>query len=128
VNRLTAQDKDCPNQKFALIGYSQGASVMHYVAQNTPGAIQKKILAVVMFGDPSYTKKTAAEPKFPPGIEKKVLQNCAKNDNVCDTTGSFSEHLTYRQKPWVDRTVSFITAAFKGTPLPAKTSGFGPDA
>jgi hypothetical protein len=50
IKRLKEQDKACPEQKFAIVGYSQGAGVMHAAASSIPAPIQEKILAVVMFG------------------------------------------------------------------------------
>jgi len=52
VARLTQQDKDCPNTKFAIVGYSQGAGVMHGADSSIPKTIRPKIVAAVMFGDP----------------------------------------------------------------------------
>jgi hypothetical protein len=54
---------------------------MHFAGQHIPIKIQKKILAVVMFGDPAL-KKGAPEPRFPLELEMKLLQNCVRNDNV----------------------------------------------
>jgi Cutinase len=40
--------------KFAIVGYSQGAGVMHSSDKRITGDIRKKVVAAVMFGDPSY--------------------------------------------------------------------------
>jgi hypothetical protein len=53
VARLTQLDKECPDTKFAIVGYSQGAAVMHGADSSIPKSIRPKILAAVMFGDPS---------------------------------------------------------------------------
>jgi dienelactone hydrolase len=84
VNRLTQQDKDCPKQKFALVGYSQGAVVMHYAAKSIPEALFPKIVALVMYGDPitGPPQGPAAVPEFPAALQTKLLMNCAEGDRV----------------------------------------------
>jgi hypothetical protein len=88
-----------------------------------PAELIPKILAIVLYGDPMLVSSGGVG-KFPPELEKRLLENCSKGDNTCDRAGRcFSPHLDYVQKPWVDRGVKFIEAAFKGTPMPAQTSG-----
>jgi cutinase len=41
VKRLTTQAAACPNQTFSLVGYSQGASIMHRAADKLPGLLQR---------------------------------------------------------------------------------------
>lgn len=82
VNRLTAQNKACPNQTFSLVGYSQGASIMHKASAQIPTAIYPKIKSIVMFGDPNLRLGRLGDP-FPTALRSKVLQNCAVNDPVC---------------------------------------------
>jgi len=126
VERLKKQDKACPSQKFALIGYSQGAGVMHSAATKIPVDIQKKIVALVMFGDPLIKPtSTYGNGTFPPELQSKLLQNCAVGDMVCDKGSCFFHHLQYIRQPWVDKTVNYLVAAFKGTPMKAVTSGVG---
>jgi hypothetical protein len=83
VQRLVAQDKACPDQKFALVGYSQGAGVMRRAAPSIPSSIlQSKILALVMFGDPGMKISTR---QFPPVMQAKLFENCAVGDPVSTT-------------------------------------------
>ena len=44
--------------KFAIVGYSQGAAVMHSADKYITGEVRKKVVAAVMFGDPSYSTAT----------------------------------------------------------------------
>jgi cutinase len=123
INRLNKQSTACPNQKFALVGYSLGAAVIHAAGAKMPEALIPRILAVVLYGDPMMVSSGGIG-KLPVDLEKRLLENCSKGDNTCDRTERcFSNHLDYVQKPWIDRGVKFIEAAFKGTPMPAKTSG-----
>jgi len=137
ISRLNNQHKECPNQKFALVGYSQGAGVMHSVfaasAAPYPGGPKERpklnqdvipsILALVMFGDPGYKGGTSASflggtNKFPQALFDRLRENCASHDPVCDPSpGGFESHLEYVKNPWQKDSVDFIIAAFKGQPL-----------
>jgi cutinase len=79
LRRLNGQSKNCPEQRFAIVGYSQGASVMHAAAPKMEEAIQKKILAAVMFGDPGLGPQNT---KFPPILQERLYENCAPADPV----------------------------------------------
>lgn len=49
--------RDCPDQKYALLGYSQGASVNNIALRNitdTGSAAYKAILAVLVIGNPGH--------------------------------------------------------------------------
>jgi hypothetical protein len=99
INRLNNQNKACPNQKFAIVGYSQGAGVMHSAMGPSPGkelpllpnrpkldeSVLPKIVAVVMFGDPGF-KGTSIPPgrhiPFSDSLKAKLLENCEPGDPV----------------------------------------------
>jgi cutinase len=57
VEHLTSQPKACPNQKFVVTGYSQGASVLRKAMPKVPVESQQKIIAIVTFGDPGKRQK-----------------------------------------------------------------------
>jgi cutinase len=99
VNRLNKQNKECPDQKFAIVGYSQGAGVMHDAVniiqrpdtaklKNRPKldeSVVPKILAAVMFGDPGFKGTmgpTGFSPPFSAALMPKLKQNCAYGDPV----------------------------------------------
>lgn len=120
VQRLIAQDKACPSQKFALVGYSQGAGVMRGAAPKIPDSIQQnKILAVVMFGDPGLRRLSK---EFPAPLQSRLFENCAVGDPVCTSGDSFGPHMTYNSAgtSYQRDSANFIAAAFKGKPLPSK--------
>jgi cutinase len=105
INRLNKQHKVCPNQKFALVGYSQGAGIMHG-ALGPPSApypggpkerpvlnqeVIPKILALVMFGDSGFSSTSELAifgPQFPPLLFERLKQNCANGDMVSFTTNT----------------------------------------
>lgn len=86
IRRLQEQDTACPKEKFVLVGYSQGAGVMHSAASRIPASIQQKIVAMVMFGDPGLKRNT----KFPPLLQSRTLENCAIGDYVSKRLASIA--------------------------------------
>ncbi|WP_162891225.1 cutinase family protein [Aeromicrobium sp. A1-2] len=103
--------KSCSSTKFALIGYSQGASVMRWAIRDLPSTLQARVLLVGMIADPerrgfntspsdigfveNYDSGTlygsgllGAGPKMPSGRSRAVVQFCHKNDNVCNRPGN----------------------------------------
>lgn len=150
ANRLSKQAAACPDQKFVLVGYSQGAAVMRAAAsKRIAKELYPKIIALVMYGDggfkgnspstfsdlgPLFTGGSASKGSpmeifgtFPDALEEKLLQNCAPGDPVCDTCGCFYHHLQYISKSWVNRSVEHIVAAFKGQGKKGNISGIGID-
>jgi len=114
VKRLNQQSKDCPTAKFAIVGYSQGAAVMHQAAAKLDASIQQKIVAVVMYGDPGRRMS-----KFPAKLQARVFQNCAKGDFCGDGTQG-NGHLSYRDGTFHKDSAAFIAAGFNGTPQQAR--------
>jgi hypothetical protein len=107
IKRLNSQNQQCPDQKFALVGYSQGAAVMHIaVSPNdtvkiSPQAM-KQVVGGAMFGDPALSRGNILKglpglppipgmppsvPDFPDPLNKNVKENCAISfdgtDPVC---------------------------------------------
>ncbi|KFH43451.1 cutinase-like protein [Hapsidospora chrysogenum ATCC 11550] len=109
VDRLVSQSVRCPRQTFALVGYSQGAAVMHAAADDIPRALHSRIKAVVMFGDPALR---LGDGSFPSGLQSKVLQNCAEGDPTCDSGRCTYYHLTYIRPEWIEPTVDFLVEKF----------------
>jgi cutinase len=95
INRVNTLSKACPDIKFAMVGYSLGAAVMHstFSRTNTTNGpifnkeLYPKIVALVMFGDPGLVIRQRPGPNdskaFPPELYAKLRENCAANDSVC---------------------------------------------
>jgi pimeloyl-ACP methyl ester carboxylesterase len=66
--------KECPDEKFALVGYSQGGRVVSMASRNMTAELAKNVLAVVLFG--------AGEGKETGTLGKVTLANCAPGDIV----------------------------------------------
>lgn len=92
VKHIRAQAAACPDQKFVLVGYSQGGSVMHLAANALPPELYPRIVALVMFGDPGNKKDPKGpfgEPvqPFPKELQEKTKENCANMDMVSTPSG-----------------------------------------
>jgi cutinase len=101
INRLNKQNKDCPDQKFAIVGYSQGAGVWHSAMGPSPGkqlpllpqnrpkldeSVLPKIKAAVMFGDPGFKGTEGPmgiySAPFPATVDAVLRENCGPGDPV----------------------------------------------
>lgn len=101
IHRLNDQSKACPDQKFALVGYSQGGRVIHgaLAASGAPveglenprpkldQSVIPKILAIVLFGDSGFKitsgpGDTQNSPEIPAPLRSKMKQNCNPGDPV----------------------------------------------
>jgi cutinase len=107
VQHVSSQAQSCPDQRFVLVGYSQGANVVGNslgvssagaavgapVVATIPEAVQPRIAAVLVFGYPLRKLGRGIEGEF----AERTLDICANNDVVCDPTGtSVLAHLRYR--------------------------------
>ena len=102
LSHLTAISAACPDQKYVLVGYSQGAGVIHLAAPKIPTSLYDRIVALVMYGDggnpgPSFSDppRTTTIPAFPDALNQKLKENCAFGDPVCSNGTSINAHLSY---------------------------------
>jgi cutinase len=79
--RIGNQTVECPDEKFALVGYSQGGGVVYRAATllKAKPELANKVLAVVLYGASDGTQLA-----LPP---KTVLANCARGDIVSAAVG-----------------------------------------
>ncbi|MEJ3750693.1 cutinase family protein [Actinomycetes bacterium KLBMP 9797] len=106
VDHVASQAQACPDQRFVLVGYSQGANVVGNslgvssagaavgapVVAVIPAAVQPRIAAVLVFGYPLRKLGRGIGGEF----AARTLDICANNDVVCDPTGaSVLAHLSY---------------------------------
>jgi cutinase len=133
---LAQQSKACPDQKFVLVGYSQGGQVMHVAAEKLDKSVFPRIVAVVLFGDPGNRGPKARSPlggfvkSFPAELENKLKQNCSKGDPVCTNTGTVTdEHLIYAEESWMKASAEYIQKQFKsgGKAGPEPSPNGGPN-
>lgn len=105
---INALLRDCSSTKVALVGYSQGASVMRWVLRDLPSASKNKVVLVGLIADPerrgfnvspseiglyeNFDSGTlygsgilGAGPVLPASRASAVVSMCTKADNVCNS-------------------------------------------
>jgi cutinase len=106
INHLKTQSAACPNQKFVLGGYSQGAFIIDAslgiktlgeAGITIPLGISPKIAAAVVFGDPSrLVGKKITDALLYAG---RVKEWCQSGDPVCGNGFNIAAHLSYGAGP-----------------------------
>ncbi|MFG3722871.1 cutinase family protein [Streptomyces massasporeus] len=107
VNHVKSQAAACPNQKFVLVGYSQGANVVDNsigissagavvgspIVATLPAAVEPKVAAVLLFGNPIRALGKSVTGTY----QSRTLDLCAEGDPVCENGGGdVGAHLSYR--------------------------------
>jgi hypothetical protein len=109
--RVRESSVKCPDQKYVLVGYSQGGMV---VLQALPkiAAYNDKIAAIVLYGATDGTGVLSEANK------KKALANCAPGDFACSNAGKGAGHVSYNNQgtKWHDKASQFIVSAYNGKP------------
>ncbi|KAF2238226.1 carbohydrate esterase family 5 protein [Viridothelium virens] len=122
LNHLATQTSTCPSQKFVLVGYSQGADVVHLAISQLDPSYYPAIDAIVVFGDPGnrgpgqFDPLGSAEPAFPAALANRIKENCAFNDPVCTNNGTdVSAHLSYDNAgtPFINGSARYIESQFQ---------------
>jgi cutinase len=105
VDHVTAQAAACPEQRFILVGYSQGANVVDNsigvssagasvggrIVAEIPAEIEPRVGAVLLFGNPIRAAGRRVTGEF----QDRTLDICASGDPVCGGGFRFSAHLSY---------------------------------
>ncbi|WP_405058728.1 cutinase family protein [Kribbella sp. NBC_01505] len=103
----------CPNEQIGLIGYSQGAMVVHEAVSELSDAATARIGAVLVFGNPfswgpSWYNTTLdprtgqlvpehgkgllmSDEEFSRPLQTRTIELCLKGDKYCDAPRSFFE-------------------------------------
>ena len=106
VNHVKSQAAACPNQKFVLVGYSQGANVVDNsigissagavvgspIVATLPAAVEPKVAAVLLFGNPIRALGKSVTGTY----QSRTIDFCASGDPVCENGGGdVGAHLGY---------------------------------
>jgi len=116
---LEKKSQACPDQKYVLVGYSQGADVMHGAAAKINAALYPRIVAIVMFGDPGNKGPSAVSPLggpvpvFPAELQSKLKENCAPGDPICSAGTNRGAHLTYSTGDYMSSSAGYIKKQFE---------------
>jgi cutinase len=122
IRYFSTKPQQCPDQKYVLSGYSQGAIVMHQAAIKLDKAIlRNRIIATATFGDPGQkaTKAKAGTspggnaPIWPAELVGKIKFNCNKGDPTCTPGGSnIMAHANYLSGSFVQDSAKYIQKKF----------------
>ncbi|MDN3027317.1 cutinase family protein [Streptomyces sp. S.PB5] len=106
VNHVNSQAASCPNQRFILVGYSQGANVVDNsigissagalvgspIVATIPAALEPKVAAVLLFGNPIRALGKSVTGTY----QSRTIDFCASGDPVCQNGGTdIGAHLGY---------------------------------
>jgi cutinase len=89
--------KACPDQRFILVGYSQGAYVVDSSLRTgwptgalLPPALSPRIAAVLLFGNPLHPFDDLNNP-----YADRTADFCAPGDPICEAGRDFAVHMSY---------------------------------
>ncbi|MDH6217955.1 cutinase family protein [Streptomyces pseudovenezuelae] len=106
VNHVNAQASACPSQRFILVGYSQGANVVDNsvgissagavvgspIVATIPTAVEPKVAAVLLFGNPIRALGKSVTGTY----QSRTIDFCANGDPICQNGGTdVGAHLGY---------------------------------
>jgi cutinase len=106
VDHVKSQAVACPNQRFVLVGYSQGANVVDNsigissdgavvgspIVATIPAALEPRVAAVLLFGNPIRALGKSVTGTY----QSRTIDFCAKGDPICESGGGdVLAHLGY---------------------------------
>ncbi|MDV9177744.1 cutinase family protein [Streptomyces sp. W16] len=106
VNHVNAQAAACPNQRLILVGYSQGANVVDNsigissdgavvgspIVATIPAAVEPRVAAVLLFGNPIRALGKSVTGTY----QSRTIDFCATGDPICQNGGTdVLAHLGY---------------------------------
>ncbi|WP_406010432.1 cutinase family protein [Streptomyces sp. NBC_00637] len=106
VNHVKAQATACPNQRYILVGYSQGANVVDNsigissagavvgspIVATLPAAVEPRVAAVLLFGNPIRALGKSVTGTY----QSRTIDFCANGDPICENGGDdVLAHLGY---------------------------------
>jgi cutinase len=124
VQHIKNQAAACPNQKFAMIGYSQGANVVSNsvgvsslgaltgapIVAVVPNSIESRVAALVVYGSPQRGFPLNKPTTITGTYQARSLDDCATGDPVCSTGTDANAHLSYSQPEHAGPAADFILA------------------
>ena len=123
TNRIATMSQTCPNTRFVLGGYSQGAAVMDMLlgipplgekvgdvgsAPPMPHSMASKVAAVAVFGNPATKFGNPATVALPP-FAGKVIDLCNPGDPICSQGRNPLAHVSYEKSDLVSQAVGFVS-------------------
>ena len=127
---LTSLATRCPSSRFALVGFSQGAHVVHTAAMSVPAPLVPRVALVAMIADPtdnpgdpiarwSYAAeptsghgRLGAGPQIPTPLRRAAISFCVAGDAICNDRGAPGNGQSPTHKHFYERPATAeITAA-----------------
>lgn len=116
VNHIRSVSASCPNTRFVLGGYSQGATVVDialgirvgYTQGTTiPAGLAPKVGAVVVYGNPLNAQRRTIAGEAPT-YASRAREFCNSNDSVCGRSGTTpGSHTSYPTNGTIDTGATF---------------------
>jgi cutinase len=120
--RIAAVSTQCPNTRFVLGGYSQGAAVVDMLAgvpplgnrigniasaPPLPSQYNSRVAAVAVFGNPStkFSLPLTASGTF----VGKSIDACADGDPICSDGRNPFAHTHYESSPFIPQAATFVS-------------------
>ncbi|KAA1374754.1 cutinase family protein [Aeromicrobium fastidiosum] len=106
LDRLASLAAECPSSRFALVGFSQGAHVVHTAAMSVPPSVRSRVALIAMIADPtdnpgdpiarwSYAAqptgghgRLGAGPQIPTPLRHAAISFCVAGDAICNDRGA----------------------------------------
>lgn len=106
TSRLRALAAECADSRFALIGFSQGAQVVHGASASMPASLARRVAVSAMIADPltdpadpihrwSYADRPTAGhgrlgsgPPIDPDLRSAAISLCVAGDEICNDRGA----------------------------------------
>lgn len=106
TKRLRSLSRSCPDSRFALVGFSQGAQVVHGAARQMPAALASRVDLVAMIADPltnpadrirhwSYATeptrgngRLGSGPPIDADLRDVAISLCVRGDEICNDRGA----------------------------------------
>lgn len=106
ATRLRSLEASCPQSRFALLGFSQGAQVVHGVATRMAPTLARRVSLVAMIADPlsnpadpithwSYADepttgngRLGSGPPIDADLRRAAISLCVEGDEICNDQGA----------------------------------------
>ncbi len=116
TNRVSSEAQRCPNTKFVIGGYSQGASVTDSAVgvrvfggggTPIPASLAPRVAAVVVYGNPAQAQGRSITSS--PNFGSKAAEYCNSGDQVCGGRGTTSgNHFSYPSNGTIQSGAQFV--------------------
>ncbi|MBW0104098.1 cutinase family protein [Pseudonocardia sp. KRD291] len=116
TNRVTSEAQRCPDTKFVIGGYSQGAAVTDSAVgvrvaggggTPIPASLAPRVAAVVVYGNPAQGQGGSITRS--PNFGSKAVEYCNSGDGVCGRRGTTpGGHLSYSGNGTIQSGAEFV--------------------